>query len=342
MLTGVLVACGGSTGAGTDAQPSAADAWELPACDFTETEPNDLLRGGAVERTGHVASMESERFVVCGTLDPAQSTDSHFDFDGFLFATTGDGTASLRLEIDLEVATVSRVLVELWAARDTGGTIWDHGTHGDTHGVVVADVPTDSNYWLAVVGNETGARVTTPVAYRASVGPNRFMCDSPDTTPDYRERDESLDEHRANDTIGLLRGQATFTPEALDAPEDTGIVVGVGTTSVLAGHHAAVDRRGHYYDRDAYVVSVAEGVDELELVLEHDSAQAQPDVFVFRAGTLEEVSRRLVILWVSGTRYAMPVQGGQDYWVWVGGSAEGSPLVEQNYRLAMCGRNVRL
>lgn len=345
-----LIACGGDDDGIiiADSGPTADSGPDANLCgDYSEASDatNDTLASetGMAEASG-ISFAAGDTRTVCGVVDPAQAIEAvgTVDIDAFDFEIA-EGTAP-RVVLRSDGADQVGGLVVLLQVVDQNGQGHTLSGGGYAGGYALATTGQQiAGPWRLVVIAFAGD--TPPAAsfdYQLEIS-ERPACDAAAGDADYTEAKDGA-KSRRNDTVSVdwnADTSFTLTRSTTDLPEPTGLTLEAGTPVHLHGTSARIAENDSYADKDAYALTVGEGINELDIRLSWAAdTGADLDALAFLA-TMPEAE-------LTGGNAAfgstMPddvgtarTPGGADVWLWVGAYA-GSTDLPQQYDITICPR----
>lgn len=347
-----LFACGGDDDGGiviADSGPtvdSGPDA-NLGCGDYEEASDgsnNPFAEGGAAESSG-ITFAAGDTKVVCGVVDPAQADDAFgvVDLDGFDF-DVGEG-APLRVVLRTDGADQLGGLLLLLQWVDENGDGHSFGAGGYAEGYALATSGQEvAGTWRLVVAAFPGE--TPPAAsidYQLEIV-ERPACDAAAGDADYTEANDGAKNHK-NDMVSVTwANDPSFkaTRSTTDVAEPTGLSLDVGTPVHLHGTSADIAANDDYHDKDAYALTIGEGVNELDVrVTWADGTDVDMDALAFIAGMPEAELTGGNVAFASSTPDDLGtarVPGGVDMWLWVAAYNEAATDLPQDYDVTICPR----
>ncbi|MEZ4366101.1 MAG: hypothetical protein R2939_07410 [Kofleriaceae bacterium] len=332
----LVVACGGGD---DDDFPDAAidantriDAVPPPAgCDWAEG--GEAHNDTSAEDTQ--LAVGTSAVVICGDLAArAPDGDGLIDNDAYSIEIATEGEYLLRLTVDGDLGDAFLGLDIL----DTFGDYFGGGYFAAGHAVAAVYLPAGT---FAIEAYAYGdAAPTTAIPYALSIAPDDrdARCGAPGA-PAFTETSDGA-EHRGNDTISVSFSPdylTVLTASATDAPEDTGLTA-TSTDLTIAGSTANVGSDGdEYLDRDAYLVEVGPGANQLDIRLAWSGDTADLDFLLFPvpdAGEPFDVGGGLEVSNEDDEFASIAVEPGS-YWLWVGAYA-GSGGLPKPYDVRIC------
>ena len=305
-----------------------------PRVDFRYTAragaDDDPFFGAGAARTD-IALAPGQLAAIEGALDPAGGNEVWADSDGYALSIGLPTFVQARVRHDgaggvwaVAIHRPDRSLVAFWGMSATQ-EVWTHPV----------EVPA-GEYFVHVAAEPPAPAAPIPYTLHVRAGGDEPCASS--ARPDYVEREVGAG---ANDHA-LVRW-TSFPRVSLGEglAEVSGLRVERDASRVIAGvSERPASSADSYLDRDAYELEVAEGVGELRVRVEHDSADVNLDVLLLSAD-----GRTLVGAGVevgdSPELAAIPVRPGR-YLLWVGTRDEraigGDTALPLAYRAVVCGR----
>ncbi len=348
-----LVACGGDddgiviadSGPTVDSGPDAS----LGCGDFEEASDgsNDELAlaglTGTAETSG-ISLAAGDTKVICGVIDPAQADDSigALDVDAF--------------DIDVAEGTAPRVVLRTDGADQTGGVLlflqyidpddnphtWGAGGYAEGYALATSGQTVGGTWRLVPLAFSGDTAPTAPIEYQLEIT-ERPACDAAAGDPDYTEASDGA-KSRKNDAVSVTwDADPSFklTRSTTDAPEASGLTLDVDTPVHVHGTSGDVTANDDYHDKDAYAMTIGEGVNELDIRLTWaDGTDADLDALAFIAGMPEQEITGGNVAFGSTTPDDIGtarVPSGADMWLWIG-TYTGATDLPQDYDVTICPR----
>ncbi|MBX3269670.1 MAG: hypothetical protein KF729_05390 [Sandaracinaceae bacterium] len=303
-----------------------------PRADFRFAEPpsvdNDPFFGAGAARTEITLGL-SQVALIEGALDPSGANEVWTDSDGYGFSLSAATFVSAHLSHEgrggvwaVAIHRPDRSLAAWWGM-------------GATDRVATHPVELSAGAYFVHVAAEPSVGLA-PYALRVVTAPDEPCASS--ARPDYVEREASPG---LNDQALVHWGAFPRVSRGDGLAEATGLRVERDGSRVIEGVSGAPGASADaYLDRDAYELEVADGVGELRVRIEHDSADVNLDVMLLSADGRTLVGAGVEI-GDSPELAAIPVAPGR-YVLWVGARDEraigGGTALPLGYRAVVCGR----
>lgn len=335
---GIIIADSGPT---ADSAPDAA----VGCGDYQESSDasNATLLGDPGEASG-IAFAAGDTKVVCGVIDPAQADEEIgvVDVDGFDF-DVGDG-APLRVVLRTEgadqlggLAVLLQIVGDDGSASTIGG-----GGYVEGYGLATSSVTGAGTYRLAVFATPGETPPAGAIEYQLEIS-DAIACDAAAGDPDYLEakdgarsrRNDTVSATWANDPVTSLTGAGT------DAPEPTALTLEAGTPVHLRGTSADVVANDDYHDKDSYLVTLGEGINEVDVRLVWPDGDIDMDAMAFVADMVDNDlagGGGAFIGTMNDEVFTARVPAGVDLWVWAASYNEGATDLPVDYDLTICPR----
>ena len=319
----------GSVDAGFDASFDAG-----PPPDFTEPAgaDTDPFLGGAAASTGvDLSDGTSARFG--GTIAAGGGNDTWADSDGYGFHVASETRVQARLSFiassriySVAIHRADRHLVAYWAMSRSGQARTTPMT------LPVGD------YFVHVAAAPPA--LAAPEPYMVELVAGSLPGCASAASPGYTEIETAaaLDSNDLRTVV--LDGMPRIT-DSTGASEVTGLSVVDATPVAFEGVSGdAPTGADSYLDRDSYRVHTGADVHELEVLLEHISADVNMDVMIFDAADGRLVGTGIAIS-DSPEHASAVVEPDHDYDVWVGARDErrigGDTALPLTYQASICG-----
>ncbi len=315
------------------------DPLDYDAIEMADTTNDLFLAGGVPEAlTGSLGNGVS--YTIGGCMDLNGIAADYADAD---FWTVTSAISDVRVE--LTTALPNNVDSLLLLVYDAQGTFVSSAPYTDPVGLKYVTLPGPGSYLLAVMANSLPDVMSGGIQYSLHVREQLDTCASMGGGGNYTEADESAQNHRANDMVGVtFPFSAMLTNNANDVPEMLPgnlpvVTISPGGNYHLTGLTAQVGSDGaEYLDRDTFLVQTGPDTTELLLRLNWPDGDVDMDVFLFSAGDPSTV-------WATGTVIGTDddevllfvLDPNTSYWLWAGTYADGPLNLPANYELSLCG-----
>ncbi|HEY8145765.1 MAG TPA: hypothetical protein VIG06_23950, partial [Kofleriaceae bacterium] len=323
-----LIACGGDDDDDgiiiADSGPTADSAPDssVGCGDFEEAADgtNDTLVGGTGEATG-ISFAAGDTKVVCGVIDPAfmDAEVGVVDIDGFDI-DVGDG-APLRAVLRTDGGDeLGGIILFLQIVGEDGAATLNGGGFVNDYALATSAVTGAGTYRVAVAALPGEELPTGPIEYQIEIA-DQIPCAAAAGDPDYTEDNDGA-RSRRNDVVSATWADdpvTKLTNAPADAPEPTELTLEAGTPVHLRGTSADVAANDDYHDKDAYLVTLAAGVNEVDVRLTWPDGDIDMDAMAFVAEMVDNDiagAAGAFIGTMADEVFTARVPDGVDLWVW--------------------------
>ena len=332
---GIIIADSGPTvDSGPDASLGCGDYEE--AADAT----NDALLGGTAEASG-ITFAAGDTKVVCGVIDPA-NMDAEVgvvDIDGFDFENAG---APMRVVMRSDGAgELGGLVVLLQEVTEEGAGTVGSGGFVDGYALANGNVTEPGTYRFSVFAVPGEELPAAPIAYQLEVS-DPFPCEAAAGEPNYVEDNDGA-RSRRNDVVSVdWEGDPALklTRATGDEPEPTELTLDVDTPVLVRGTSADVTANDDYHDKDAYLLALGEGVNEIDVRLTWPNGDIDMDVLTFLADNVDgDLGGGTLIGTMEDELFTARAPADASIWLWAGAYNDAATDLPVDYDITLCPRS---